>query len=195
MNNNITSNTTTLNAYKAYTPGDKYENLNGDTYTIIALSEERDKALLLKVTEIGTVFYVGAKGLMMHHWNHGHYFMNHLDEATKWFTENDDEEMRELFTVEDLLFTCVTYEAGYNLRFIIKKEGDTAIATGVLDNDQIPSVIKESHVQEWECDVTTKEYDLEFFIPEITIHLDTRDNPNLLPLYKSLKENGKTFLF
>lgn len=79
----------TFNAYDFYKIGDTFHNENGDDYTIVALNKEDNKALLVRLAEDGTPFYVGAKGLEKHSWWHGHYFMENFAEASKWYTQDE----------------------------------------------------------------------------------------------------------
>ena len=100
-----------MNAYNFYKIGDTFHNDNGETYFIIALDEQNDKAILGKVAADGTPFYIGAQGLGMTSWNYGHYFMQDILAAIDWY-KDDDSELKALDnrpTVESILERIVGY--------------------------------------------------------------------------------------
>lgn len=82
-----------MNAYKMYEISDIFENDNGEKYVILGLSEDRDKALLCTMKK--PILYIGAKGLCVHHWCSGHYFMEDIGVALDWFAEDDNKPKKE----------------------------------------------------------------------------------------------------
>lgn len=122
------------NPYFVYSVGDVFKNDNGEEYIILALDEEKDKAILIKDSKIADkkyTQYIGAKGLRMHHWAHGHYFMTNLMAALEWFAEDEDKKNEivtpEYITVKSVVETflnpeftkvyihdyCTTHEYGF----------------------------------------------------------------------------------
>lgn len=88
----------TKNPYEIYDIGDVFHNDNGDDYIIIALNKASDKALLTKKVNKtekqiigGKVIYIGARGLGLHDWCHGHYFMTDFLSAVQWFVTEEVE--------------------------------------------------------------------------------------------------------
>lgn len=78
-----------------YEIGDLYRNNNGENYIIIAMDKDKDKMILAKKSTLGDkkiTLYIGAKGIYMHSWSFGHYFMQNFEAACNWFNEEDEED-------------------------------------------------------------------------------------------------------
>lgn len=101
-----------MDIYSYYNIGDIFHNDNGEDYFIIALNEKEDKALLGKVADDGTPFYIGTTGLGMNYWRYGHYFMENLANAIKWYMNEDSklEESDNRPTIKTILERIVGYQ-------------------------------------------------------------------------------------
>lgn len=134
-----------MNAYVMYEIGNTFENDNGEKYLILALSEERDKALLCTMHK--PTLYIGAKGLCEHHWCSGHYFMEDIGAALDWFAKDDkkpkEEEKEKILFVfsyrtnhipglwsDDFLTMCILdydFESARNRLFDMYKDSEWKI--------------------------------------------------------------------
>lgn len=188
----MTNNTinTTFNAYDFYKIGDTFHNENGDDYTIVAMDKEKDKTILVRLTEKGTPFYVGVKGLEKHCWWHGHYFLEDFIGASKWYAQNDRIQEKTYFTVEDFIRSCVHNEAGYEIEIVIRKENSPALSMGVIENRFLTKILLQSFIEEWDCDVISidpDDTDIMFCQCHLTLFLNVSLNNELIHYYNDIK--------
>lgn len=105
VNNNfmLDKNSNLNNPWFVYEIGETYHNNNGEDYIIIAMDKEKDKMILAKKSKLGdknVTYFIGAKGIGMHHWAFGHYFMENFEAACEWFNKDDEDNA---VTVEQLV--------------------------------------------------------------------------------------------
>lgn len=129
-----------------YEIGDTYRNNNGDDYIIIAMDKDSDKMILAKKSKLGDkniTLFIGAKGIGMHHWNFGHYFMQNFEAACDWFNKVEENEgdiiVKDLMDkfmgpVDATIFVCNTNDYRY-YRFL-----DTSIPH-VLSDCKIKAIM------------------------------------------------------
>lgn len=109
-----------------YELGDTYRNNNGEDYIILAMDKDKDKMILAKKSKLGdksVTLFIGAKGIYMHSWSFGHYFMQNFEAACEWFNETKNEEVEGVLVKdfmemymgpeESSIFICNTNDFSY----------------------------------------------------------------------------------
>lgn len=160
----------------AYELGDTYHNSNGRDYIILAMDKDKDKMILARKSKLGdkdVTFFIGAKGIYMHSWSFGHYFMQNFEAACNWFNEEDQEDKGTL--VKDFMemymgpenstiFICNSNTFKY-YQFI-----DSKIPTILMDSKIHNIAVKEF------CVNPTEEFEDQEYITSITLYIDFEAN-------------------
>ena len=171
-----------MNFFNSFKIGDTFHNANGEDYTILAMDEKKNKAILFRTTEMNTPYYVGAHYMGLENWGHGHYFMENGLFAFKWFAEEKDEDEQKVVPFVSNIIDLLN-EDGYDVWFYDKTVDDGQYKKYYWRTD-IPSEFLGAKA--FKIEMTTKNQftnDSEFQLPVLIIEVKSEYDPGIRPFF------------